>query len=193
MLPRLAFWFSHLFVLGFTLVLAGGFAVQFAEAEMPCPLCILQRMAMMLCAIGGSFVVRKARDGAVTAGDLATGYGLAIVGGVAGAAMSGRQILLHILPDDPGYGDTVLGLHLYTWAFVTFAIAITTAAVNLVLAEDVAWSGFQVRWASTAVLWLLGAVIAANAVVVFVEEGFSWVLPDDPERYELLYDLGIKG
>jgi hypothetical protein len=45
---------------------------------------------------------------------------------------------------------------------------------------------------STAVLWALGAVIAANALVVFAEEGLHWTLPDDPKRYELLYDLGLK-
>ena len=38
--------------------------------------------------------------------------------------MSGRQVLLHILPGDPGYGGEVLGLHLYSWAFIVFATII---------------------------------------------------------------------
>jgi disulfide bond formation protein DsbB len=193
LLRRLGFWFSHVFVLGFCLVLAGGFVVQAVDADMPCPLCILQRMAMMLCALGGAFVVRRSLDGGVTSGDLATGYGLAIVGAVAGMAISGRQVLLHVVPPDPGYGDPVLGLHLYTWAFITFGVATVTAAINLALADDIAWGDLRLRWVSTAVLWALGAVIAANAVMVFVEEGLNWTLPDDPQRYELLYDLGIKG
>jgi hypothetical protein len=152
-------------------------------------------MAMVLCALGGAFVVRKAAGGSVTPGDFATGYGLAVVGGVAGAAISTRQILLHVLPTDPGYGDPVLGLHLYTWAFVTFVVAVVAAAVNLVFAYEVLPVTAPPRsgWASTAVLWLLGAVIAANAVAVFALEGVHWVLPDDPARYELLHDLGLRG
>lgn len=48
---------------------------------------------------------------------------------IVGAA-STHQILLHIAtPGDPGYGPAVMGLHLYTWAFVTFAIAIALAVV----------------------------------------------------------------
>ena len=38
--------------------------------------------------------------------------------------MSTRQILLHILPVDKGYGEPILGLHLYTWALITFEIVI---------------------------------------------------------------------
>ena len=39
---------------------------------------------------------------------------------------------------------------------------------------------------------LLAAIIAANAVAVFFQEGLHWFLPDNPTRYELLYDLGIR-
>ncbi|HEY3144373.1 MAG TPA: disulfide bond formation protein B [Acidimicrobiales bacterium] len=195
MTHRLGYWFVHVYVVGFSLVLLGGFGMQFGKSEMPCPLCILQRMAMMLCALGGAYIIRKATKGPVSASDLATGYGLSIVAAIAGMVMSGRQVLLHILPDAAGYGDPFLGLHLYTWAFITFTIAILAAAVNLIFAADVtpeAPASSSTEWVSKAVLGLLGAVIAANALVVFAEEGFHWVLPDDPARYELFYDLNLK-
>lgn len=35
------------------------------------------------------------------------------------------------------------------------------------------------------VLLALGAVIAANAVAVFAEEGLHWTLSDDPNSYRL--------
>jgi hypothetical protein len=38
------------------------------------------------------------------------------------------------------------------------------------------------------VLLLLGAIIAANAVVVLAEEGLHWALPDDSNSYQL-FDL----
>lgn len=39
----------------------------------------------------------------------------------------------------------------------------------------------------------LWTVIAVNLVAVFLEEGFHWFLPDDPQRYQLFYDLHILG
>ena len=42
-----------------------------------------------------------------------------------------RQILLHIMPGDPGYGSALLGYHYYTWAFFGFAVAIVATAVML--------------------------------------------------------------
>jgi hypothetical protein len=45
---------------------------------------------------------------------------MSVIAAVGGACISIRQILLHIVPPDPGYGDPVLGLHLYTWALLVF-------------------------------------------------------------------------
>ena len=47
-----------------------------------------------------------------------------ILGALLGMVMSTRQVLLHIKPGDPGYGGTVLGLHFYTWALITFFIGL---------------------------------------------------------------------
>jgi hypothetical protein len=41
------------------------------------------------------------------------------------------------------------------------------------------------------VLWLLGAVIIANAVAVFALEGLHWTLPDDPTSYRLFVLLRV--
>lgn len=191
-LRRAGLLLTHIYVLGFTGVLFGGFGVQFGESEMPCPLCVLQRMAMMLCALGPIYIIQRTRHGNVTTTEYATGWGLAIVAAVAGGSMSTRQVLLHIKPEDPGYGSEVLGFHLYTWALITFVVAVVAAALMLVLAEELAPQDRTFPGLSTVTLGLFGLVVAANLGVVFVEEGFHWVLPDDPARYELLYQLGIK-
>jgi hypothetical protein len=39
-----------------------------------------------------------------------------------------------------------------------------------------------------AVLWLLGAIVVANAGAVFAEEGLHWSLPDDSGGYRM-FDL----
>src|SRR5436309_7130076 len=97
------------------LVLAAAFGVQLISGEPPCPLCVLQRIALMLCAIGPLYVLVQSRAGALSCRDLAVGNGLSILAALLGAAISTRQVLLHILPGDPGFGSPVLGIHLYTW------------------------------------------------------------------------------
>ncbi len=44
------------------LILAAAFGVQLIAGEPPCPLCVVQRIALMLCALGPLFMLRQARD-----------------------------------------------------------------------------------------------------------------------------------
>ena len=113
----------HVCILGICGVLLGALAVQFFGGEFPCPLCLLQRMAMILTLIGPVFIIVNAhreRMGGFSVWGL--GFGMSIVAAVAGMAISTRQVLLHIAPGDPGYGDPVFGMHLYTWALVVFIV-----------------------------------------------------------------------
>ena len=54
-----------------------------------------------------------------------------ILGASMGAAMSMRQILLHIVPGTGSFGNPIFGLHLYTWAFIAFALMIVGGAILL--------------------------------------------------------------
>jgi len=114
------------------LILAGGFAVQLITGELPCPLCMMQRIALMLCAFGPLHILLSARDGALTCRAAAVGNGMAIVAALLGAIASGRQVLLHILPGDPGFGAPVMELHRYTWGLIAFACQIAASAVMLI-------------------------------------------------------------
>jgi len=189
---RLGFWIAHFNIVAVCGVLLGAFRVQFAEGELPCPLCILQRMAMLLCALGPAWIILKTRAGQVEPSDFAVGYGMSILAALGGAAIASRQVLLHILPGDPGFGAPVLGLHLYTWSLIVFLTVLGVSGVNLLFTRQLTPQGVRYGWLSTAVIGLLGAVILANAVSVFFEEGFHWILPDKPERYQLLDDLGLR-
>ncbi|MFE1593024.1 disulfide bond formation protein B [Nocardia sp. NPDC058705] len=192
-LGSLQYWLAVIFVVGWSAVICGGFAVQFLNWEYPCPLCMLQRMFMVLAALGGAFIVRKGMNGTIVARDYAVGWGLAIIGCVGGAFTAWRQTMLHILPGDPGYGGEVLGLHLYVWALVLYVAAITTLGVVLSLSYSTAATRIPSSFAviGKCALLFCGLVIAANLVVVFALEGFHWKLPDDPSCYQLFYDLGI--
>jgi disulfide bond formation protein DsbB len=187
---RIGYWIAHLNILAVSGVLLGAFSVQFVEGELPCPLCMLQRMAMLLCAIGPAYVIRRAHRGPVEHADFALGYGMSVLSAVLGACIAGRQVLLHILPDDQGFGAPVLGLHLYTWSFIVFATVLVDSGLNLVFARQLTPTPTCSSIGSRLVLALLGLLIFANGVSVFFEEGLHWTLPDDPVRYRLLDDLG---
>ncbi|MFQ6324821.1 disulfide bond formation protein B [Nocardia sp. CWNU-33] len=193
-LGQIQYWLAVIFVIGWTGVICGGLAFQFGAWEYPCPLCIVQRMFMALAALGAASIVREGMNGTIEAHDYTKGWGLAIVGCVAGGFATWWQTMLHILPGDPGYGDPMLGLHRYVWAWILFVAAIATIGVVLSFSHETAAPAIPAtphRMVGRIALWFLGIVLAINLVAVFLLEGFHWFLPDEPNRYQLFYDLHI--
>src|SRR5262245_38725704 len=119
----LAITINALGLYGIALVLMAAFAAQLLLNELPCPLCLLQRIQFALLAIGPILNIRH--------GPRASHYALSLLVAVAGAAFAMRQILLHIMPGDPGYGSALFGYHYYTWAFIGFAVALVLIALML--------------------------------------------------------------
>lgn len=189
LMRKLGFWAQVGFLLAYIGVLSGAmFYFQFGLGEYPCPLCITQRMGMMLSSLGPVFILVNALRGRLTPPLFMTGLGLAILGALLGASMSIRQILLHIEPGDPGYGGAVFGLHLYTWALVSFVVVMVFVGVLLSCGTMFMPLAPVARWArllTWVVIWAFVFTVAANMVVVFAEEGFNWFLPDDPTSYLL--------
>jgi len=189
----LTFWGLHAWVVAYSVVMLSAFFIQFVMGEFPCPLCMLQRYGMILATLGALFVIMQARRGTLTTARYAQGLGMGLISVLAGASVSVRQIELHILPGDPGYGEPFMRLHLYTWAFITFVIVMIYVGVMLMLmprgfpkAPAVGSTGWKV---STAIIWLFIGVIAANVIAIIFLEGFAAVLPDDPVSYNLIDQL----
>src|SRR6476646_2820090 len=90
---------------GVALVLVAAFAGQIVLGELPCPLCLLQRVLFAMLAIGPILNIRF--------GPSPGHYALSLLAAIVGATVSARQILLHIMPRDPGYGSALLGYHYY--------------------------------------------------------------------------------
>lgn len=193
---RIQYWLACIFVYGWTGIICAGLGVQFISWDYPCPLCIVQRMFMALTALGAGYIVRKGMTGTITAREYMTGWGLAIVGCVAGGFAAWRQTMLHILPGDSAYGAPVLGLHMYVWAWILFVVALATVGVVLTISEETTAAEIPAtphRMVGRIALWFLGVVLAVNMVAVFLEQGLHWFLPDDPNRYQFFYDVGILG
>lgn len=175
-------------------IICGSLFIQFVLKEFPCPLCMTQRISMVLCALAQAYIICRIRiSHQLHWRDFAIGQGMTLCAAIGGTCMSIRQILLHIVPPDPGYGTPILGLHIYTWACLVFVAEIVVVAINLLLvpknAENVK---LPFGWFSRTILALLAVMILALAAGTFIEQGFHWRLPDNPERNELLYDLGFK-
>ena len=117
--------------------------------------------------------------------DLAVAGGLSVLTGLLGAAISTRQMLLHILPGDPGYASSVLGLHLYTWCLITFLAHVLAAGLMLLSG---AWlnNAIQQPWCVTKpTLIAFALVVVANIVAVIAEAGLHWSVPSEPQHYLL--------
>lgn len=114
-------------------------------------------------------------------------YGIILLSALFGASVSGRQILLHIVPGSGAYGSAIFELHFYTWAFLLFvATILATATLLLVHVTEVGAprSTPPAPWLSLVVIAAI-VVTAANAVTTFIECG-PIECPDNPVSYWLL-------
>ena len=170
-------------------VLTGSLAYQFRLGELPCPLCVLRRFSFLLACVGSLGILRNiAPLGGIAC--QARGFALCIFASFVGVAVSVRQILLHIVPPDSGYGPPVLGLHLYTWALVVFCCLILSSAFGLIGLSDKARSLPRVITVGIgALVVVIGALIA---MATFAMQGFNVFLPASPQNYELFRQIGFQ-
>jgi disulfide bond formation protein DsbB len=161
------------------LVLAAAFSAQLLLHELPCPLCLLQRLQFAVLAIGPILNIRW--------GPRPSHYALSLLAAAAGAAFSTRQILLHIMPGDAGYGSALFGYHYYSWALIGFVTAIILLAAVLLFDRQFEADDAPVApgaFAITAV-WLVIGLTALNVASTLLECGFG-ACADNPVVYELL-------
>jgi disulfide bond formation protein DsbB len=163
------------------LVLAAAFAAQLLLHELPCPLCLLQRIQFAVLAIGPILNVRW--------GPRPSHYALSLLAAAVGMAFSTRQILLHIMPGDAGYGTALFGYHYYTLALIGFAAAIVLLAIILLFdrqfEEDNTTPQVAPGAFATIAVWLVIGLTTLNVISTLLECGFG-ACAEDPVVYELL-------
>lgn len=146
-------------------VLLGAFYFQFGLSENPCPLCLLQRMGMLGIIFGLSlntyFGLKKEH------------FAIVILAALIGSVYSIRQILLHICPvvgDATGYGSPILGMHLYTWAFLIFIMSIVGSAIFLFLIKEEKNGTDRIPLMFEKVVFYLAVLLCfANIIAAFFE------------------------
>lgn len=109
---------------GLAAILATAMVLQYAGGEIPCPLCLLQRVAMFGIGFGIIRHVRGGYDG--------RNIGIGLCWALFLLLVSVRQVLLNIVAR-PGHsypGSAVLGLHMPVWSVViAFAVLVAFAAL----------------------------------------------------------------
>ena len=180
MFPERAVTLNALGLYGVAAVLAAAFAAQFMLNELPCPLCLLQRIMFAALAIGPMLNIRF--------GPRPSHYALSLLAALVGAMVSTRQVLLHIMPGDAGYGSALFGYHYYTWALLGFIVAIAMIAIALLFdrqfEKQESVPPAMTTFAHTAV-WLVIGLTALNVISTLLECGLS-ACADNPVVYELL-------
>ena len=172
----LSYCLNALALWGICGILAMALAWQLMFNELPCPLCLLQRMAFVLVGIG---LVLNLRFGSSP-----MHYAVILLSAIAGAFASGRQLLLHIAPGDPGYGSPFLGLHSYTWAFALFVSFMVWTALMLIVDRRHAdnWRIYPMGWLGRICLGLFFAMVTGNLVSTLFECGIG-PCKADPTSY----------
>ena len=162
------------------ILLLVAFGLQFGLMELPCPLCNLQRVAFVLCGMGFLLNLRF--------GVQPLHYGLSLLAALFGAAVAGRQVLLHIVPGTGAYGAAVLDIHLYTWSFVAFAAVIAGVALLMIVGgrpehdRGDHQAAMRFRGIPRFAAYLLIVVTMANALNSFAMCG-AIECADDPKGY----------
>lgn len=162
---------------GITSISLGAIAIQFLLNELPCPLCLLQRAGILAIGIGHMMNLLF--------GSKARYYAISNFAAIFTIVFAARQVLLHIEPNDTGYGDIILGAHMYTWVVVTgFSIILWNCLINLYLDNNyrTPHNNILLKIARIVIIMFI-ITIAINIVLTFLECGFGQC-PDNPINYK---------
>jgi len=108
-------------------ILSAAMALQYAKGELPCPLCLLERVAMFGVCFGIMLNFRRGFSYQNTGFSLLFAIVLLIV--------AVRQSLLNIYPR-PGHeyiGSAIFGLHMPVWSIIIALCLLTAYAIKLAI------------------------------------------------------------
>jgi disulfide bond formation protein DsbB len=163
-------------------VLALAFIDQLWFRDLPCPVCILQRAAFTAAGFGLALNLLF--------GPRPSGYGLTILGAAVGAAISMRQILTYMVPGSGSYGNEIFGMHLYSWAFIAFALMVV--GCGLLLLDDRQFARSEPRSNRLSVLpltaFVLFVVLAIGNVISTLLICGAGFCPQVPAGYLIFND-----
>jgi len=162
---------------GVALVLFMALSFQFIFKELPCPLCLLQRVGFFCVAFGFLMNLRF--------GLRPSHYAIIILSALFTSFVALRQIALHVVPGTGAYGDPIFGFHLYTWSFIVSMLIIIATALMMGVDRQyypVKTVNGRYRWIVHALFAALVILLGANIISVYFECGFAQC-PENPTQY----------
>ena len=168
---------NFLEVIGIIFILLLAMLYQFWLNELPCPLCLIQRIGFFGLAIALLFNFKF--------GQRPSHYAIALLFSMLISFASLRQIVLHIVPGTGGYGSVIFGFHMYTWSFIlSMFINIVTICVLGLDRQYYSDELYRTKWRTIRnILFLLIIILLiVNIVFVFKECGL-YFCPSDPTQY----------
>jgi disulfide bond formation protein DsbB len=175
--PRMLAWINYGYLLLMMLVIAAiltaAMVMQYVWGELPCPLCLLQRVALFGVCFGIIATFRL--------GDSGRNSGLSLLFAIFLLVVSVRQSLLDIYPR-PGHayiGSAVFGIHMPVWCILIalallFAYTLKLAILDSQGARAIPLSEFPALACAARVASIFVIVLCAiNLVSVIVQCGFD--------------------
>jgi disulfide bond formation protein DsbB len=180
--PELARVLNFIGLMAMVGVLLGAYVYQFYYRELPCTLCLLQRVAMTAVAFGAAMNVVLGPD--------PRHYGVCLVSAAFGGAVSIRQSLLHINPyfdtktgqptlsaaSNPPFGHSVMGFDLYVWGVILFGMVILAVGVMQLFRGQFRPVTQEPRWLTRLAavgVGILFVMTALGALTTFLECGLG--------------------
>lgn len=164
-------------VVGIIFVLLAASIFQFFFHELPCPLCLLQRIGFFGIAFGFLLNLRF--------GLRPSHYSIVLLSAIFTSFTALRHIALHIVPGTGFYGSALFGFHLYTWSFIIAMIVIViTTLMSGVDRQYLVGQAFKMRypWLVHSLFVVLIILLGINLLSVLMQCGFH-ECPDNPTRY----------
>jgi disulfide bond formation protein DsbB len=108
-------------------ILTAAMVMQYAFSEIPCPLCLLQRVAMFGCCFGLIEQLRSSNS--------ERGTGIALIFAVLLLVISIRQTLLDLFPraGHEYVGSAIFGVHMPVWSVFIAVVLLLGFAIRLAL------------------------------------------------------------
>lgn len=155
-------------------ILTVAMVFQFVKGELPCPLCLLERVALFGVCFG---IMRNFRHGFAY-----RNTGLSLLWTIFLLVVSVRQSLLDIYPR-PGHayvGSPIFGLHMPVWSIVIALVLLTAYAAKVTLVGNDAFLRTadigtfpRLKYVADAVSLYVVALLLVNVVAVFVQCGLG--------------------
>jgi disulfide bond formation protein DsbB len=174
--PNNSIFFDLITILGISIVSLFAIVVQLISHDIPCPLCLLQRVGILAIALPYILNIMNYRH--------RFHYLISIIAALLTMMPSIRQVFLHITPDSGSYGDTLLGLHLYTWVVILCISIILWSSILMTFCTNQP-NYKKIGIFEKIILSIYFLIILFNIASTFLECGFTQC-PADPTVYQML-------